>query len=72
MLFSSMPRLISLENPVQSAIVIYLLLLVIVFFWKPQLLTNDNRQQRYRLFIYIALLSIFSYGIFAVLSSFLS
>ena len=63
---------IDFDSPIRSAIVLYFFLLVVLFFFRPRLLEYNDEKGKCALPIVILIVSIISYYIFAVISSFRS
>ena len=61
---------ISLEHPIRSAIILYLIILAAIVIFRPKLIKNGNSvKNKYILPIVIIIISVVSYYIFAILGS---
>lgn len=59
-----MYTLISLDNPIQSSIVFYLLILSLLYYSNPKYFNLNDRNNKYKLPLIIFFVSILSYYIF--------
>ncbi len=69
-IYYKMWSLINLNNPLTSAIILYLIILAIIVVMKPKLI--KNKKHKYIFPIVIIIVSIISYYIFAMLYSFMN
>jgi len=61
--------IISLEHPIRSSIILYLIILALIMIFRPNLITGKNKKHKYILPIVIIAVSMISYYIFALLNS---
>lgn len=64
-----MYTLINPRNPLQNAIIFYIIIIALILMFKPDLTEDHNN--KYRLPLIIIMVSIMTYYIFALLSEFL-
>lgn len=63
-----MYTLINPQNPLQNAIIFYIIIIALILMFKPDLMEDNNK---YRLPLIIIIVSIMTYYIFALISEFL-
>lgn len=65
-----MITLININNPIRSAIILYIIILTIIIIMKPKLIDMDYKENKYKFPLIVLIISIISYYIFTIIGWF--